>query len=67
MGSSVEQADPEGEELMGGASYFASFSLDVIKIMKSNMMRWVGHVARMGEMNACSSSVVYWALDPGCV
>jgi hypothetical protein len=25
------------------------FSSNIIRIMKSRMMRWVGHVARMGE------------------
>jgi hypothetical protein len=32
-------------------------SPSIIRIMKSRRMRWAGHVARVGESNACKSLV----------
>jgi len=33
-----------------------SFSPNIVRVIKSRRMRWVGHVARMGEGRGCIGS-----------
>jgi hypothetical protein len=45
----VDEVTGERRKLHNGELHDLNFSPNIVRVIKSRRMRWVGHVARMGE------------------